>query len=147
MYAGSRPETTAAISVALTVNINTADRCERDPRRNRVVEIADRRGQPVVAEIGETDADRRADQCDEQAFGQHLRISRPRVAPSDDRTASSFARSVARANCMFITLTHAISSTPTQNRASSAASRAVGRRERLDQRFDLPALNCLFVSG
>ena len=37
------------------------------------------------------------------------------IAPSDDRTASSLARSVARANCMFITLTHAMSSTPTQN--------------------------------
>ncbi len=43
------------------------------------------------------------------------RISRMRVAPSDERTASSLARSVARANCMFITLTHEISSTPTQN--------------------------------
>ena len=43
------------------------------------------------------------------------RISRTRVAPSDDRIASSLARSVARANCMFITLTQAISSTPTQN--------------------------------
>ena len=42
------------------------------------------------------------------------RMSRPRAAPSDDRTASSLARSAARANCMFITLTHAMSSTPTQ---------------------------------
>ena len=42
------------------------------------------------------------------------RMRRMRVAPSDDRIASSFARSVARANCMFITLTHAMSSTPTQ---------------------------------
>ena len=41
--------------------------------------------------------------------------SRIRDAPSDDRTASSFARSVARANCMFITFTHEMSSTPTQN--------------------------------
>ena len=43
------------------------------------------------------------------------RTSRMRDAPSDDRTASSLARSVARANCMFITLTHEMSSTPTQN--------------------------------
>ena len=42
-------------------------------------------------------------------------MRRTRVAPSDERTASSFARSVARANCMFITFTHAMSSTPTQN--------------------------------
>jgi hypothetical protein len=42
------------------------------------------------------------------------RTSRPRVAPRDERIASSFARRVARANCMFITLTHAISSTATQ---------------------------------
>jgi hypothetical protein len=43
------------------------------------------------------------------------RISRIRAAPSAERTASSFARSVARANCMFMTFTHAMSSTPTQN--------------------------------
>ena len=43
------------------------------------------------------------------------RTRRMRDAPSDDRTASSFARKVARANCMFITLTHEMSSTPTQN--------------------------------
>ncbi len=42
------------------------------------------------------------------------RMRRPRVAPMADRTASSRARSVARANCMFITFTHAMTSTPTQ---------------------------------
>ena len=42
------------------------------------------------------------------------RTRRARVAPREERTASSRARSAARANCMFITFTQAISSTPTQ---------------------------------
>jgi hypothetical protein len=50
------------------------------------------------------------------------RISRHRVAPSDERTASSLARSVARANCMFMTLTQARTSTPAQ-KASMVNSR------------------------
>ena len=66
------------------------------------------------------------------------RISRLRVAPSDDRTASSRARSVARANCMFITLTHAMSSTPTQNASIvHIMPRSCGAGELVDERPDL----------
>ena len=71
---------------------------------------------------------RGADAGDQQALGQHLAHQpRPRVAPSDERIASSLARSVARANCMFITLTQAMSSTPTQN-AEHRQQRAAQRR-------------------
>ena len=76
------------------------------------------------------------------------RMSRMRVAPSDDRIASSLARSVARANCMFITFTHAMSSTPTQKPSivsSSAAQRE--RRERLDQRLDQAGVELLVGVG
>ncbi len=76
------------------------------------------------------------------------RISRRRVAPSDDRIASSFARSVARANCMFITLTHAISSTPTQKPSivSSVPRRGRGVNV-LISGSTRPVLNGLLVSG
>ena len=71
-----------------------------------------------------------------------------RVAPSDERTASSLARSVARANCMFITLTHAISSTPTQN-PSIVQQRAAQRprREGLEQRLHLAGVELLVRVG
>ena len=36
------------------------------------------------------------------------------MAPSDERMASSLALKVARANCMFMTLTQAMSKTPMQ---------------------------------
>ncbi len=77
------------------------------------------------------------------------RIRRIRVAPSDDRTASSRARSVARANCMFITFTHAMSSTPTQN---ASIVQSVPRSRRSRERVDAAAgpgrrRSVLFVSG
>jgi hypothetical protein len=76
------------------------------------------------------------------------RTSRPRVAPSEARTASSRARSAARANCMFITLTHAMSSTPTQNPSivSSAPRRPSGVYTRMSG-STRPAVKRLFVSG
>jgi hypothetical protein len=76
------------------------------------------------------------------------RISRPRVAPSDERTASSLARSVARANCMFITLTQAMSSTPTQKPSIVYSVPRSGRGVNVSMSIcTWPVLNCLFVSG
>ncbi len=76
------------------------------------------------------------------------RISRPRVAPSDDRTASSLARSVARANCMFITLTQAINSTPTQKASIvHIMPRSCGPVNWSMSGRTSAALNALLVSG
>ncbi len=76
------------------------------------------------------------------------RISRTRVAPSDERIASSLARSVARANCMFITLTQAISSTPTQKPSIvSSVPRSWRGVKVLISGSTWPVLNCLLVSG
>ena len=76
------------------------------------------------------------------------RISRIRVAPSDDRMASSLARSVARANCMFITLTQAISSTPTQKPSIVRSVPRSGRGVKvLISGSTWPVLNCLLVAG
>ncbi len=76
------------------------------------------------------------------------RISRARVAPSDERTASSFERSVARANCMFITFMHAISSTPTQKASIVHSVPRSGRGVNvLSSGSTRPVLNSLFVSG
>jgi hypothetical protein len=76
------------------------------------------------------------------------RMRRPRVAPSDERTASSRIRSVARANCMFITLTHAMSSTPAQNASIvSSVPRSGSGVNDLMSGSTSPVLNCLFVSG
>ena len=71
-----------------------------------------------------------------------------RVAPSDERIASSLARSVARANCMFITLTHAMSSTPTQKPSIVNSVPRSGRGVNVAMSGSTrPALNCLFESG
>ena len=76
------------------------------------------------------------------------RISRMRVAPSDARIASSRARNVARANCMFMTFTHAISSTPTQNPSIvSSVPRSAGGVKFLMSGWTCPVLNALLVSG
>ena len=73
---------------------------------------------------------------------------RLRDAPSDDRTASSLARSVARANCMFITFTHEMSSTPTQNPSIVHSVPRSGRGVKASSSgWTWPVLNCLFVSG
>jgi hypothetical protein len=55
------------------------------------------------------------------------RTRRVRVAPREERMASSRARKVARANCMFITFTQAMRSTPTQK---ASMVRRVPRRGR-----------------
>ena len=58
------------------------------------------------------------------------------------------ARSVARANCMFITLTQAISSTPTQKPSIVSSVPRSGRGVKvLISGSTWPVLNCLFVSG
>ena len=74
------------------------------------------------------------------------RTRRRREAPSDERTASSLARSVARANCMFITLTQEISSTPTQKPSIVHSVPRSGRGVKVSSSgCTWPVLNCLFV--
>lgn len=76
------------------------------------------------------------------------RTCRPRVAPSDDRTASSLARSVARANCMFITLTHAMGGIPTQHASIvHIIPRSCTPVYWLSSGSTSPAVYALFVSG
>ena len=75
-------------------------------------------------------------------------MSRVRVAPSDERIASSLARSVARANCMFITLTQAMSSTPTQKPSIVHSVARSGRGVYvLRSGSTCPLLKRLLVSG
>ena len=62
--------------------------------------------------------------------------------------ASSLARRVARANCMFITLTQPISSTPTQKPSIvSRVPRSGSGVYVLSRGSTWPVLNCLLVSG
>ena len=76
------------------------------------------------------------------------RNSRTRVAPSDARIASSRARRVARANCMFITFTQAMRRTPTPNPSMvSSVPRSGSGVNVLMSGCTRPVLNGLFVSG
>ncbi len=149
IQAGSRPEPTAATSMAATVKASTgASRSKRiqagggvgrlrmtaDSQSTDTLASPIPRAQPMAARS--------------RLSVSICRTSRARVAPSEERTASSRARNAARPNCMFITLTHAISSTPTQK---PSMVRSVPRRG-LGVKVTIRGCTCavsndLFVSG
>ena len=63
-------------------------------------------------------------------------ISRPRLAPSESRTAISFCRTAARASNRFATFAHAISSTSADDRHQQAAGlHDVVAEARVDRRL------------
>ena len=116
IQAGTRPDTRAAAAVAHTVSASTR------ASMSNVIQVGGPYCMPCTVAHSQSVAayasgmPRAAPARASSALSVSICLARrARVAPSEARTASSFARRVARANCMFITLTHAMSSTPTQN--------------------------------
>ncbi len=149
IHAGSRPEASAAPIVATTVTARTRASTSNvihdggGVSRLRTVAVSqsiDRYARPIPSAAPMLATSRLSVSI--------WRTNRTRVAPSDERIASSLARSVARANCMFITLTHAISSTPRQKPSivHSVARSGFGVYVLINGSTS-PAVNRLSVSG
>jgi hypothetical protein len=149
IQAGKRPETTAAARVASTETART------DASMSNRIQAGGGLSSPrMVVDRASTQSEasptpRTAPSPARSRLSVSIcAIRRSRLAPSEERTASSRARSVARANCMFITLTQAITSTPTQK---ASMVRSVPERGRgvkvLISGSTWPAENCLLVSG
>ena len=149
IHAGSRPDATAAPMAATTETASTTrstsnvihdgggvSRLRTDADSQSIEKYAS--AMPIAAPI----------EAISRLSVSICRTSRARDAPSDDRTASSLARSIARANCMFITFTHAMSSTPTQKPSIVRSVPRSGRGVKvLISGSTCPVLNVLFVAG
>ena len=122
---------------------------DHHPRRRTVLHVLDgrRRASPPTGTPGRRPAAPPGPRGSRSRSASGGSAGSP-VAPSADRTASSRARSVARANCMFITFTHAMSRRPTQ-KASIVKSvpRRTGSVNASRSGSTLAVLNALFVSG
>src|SRR5437763_1289603 len=148
IHAGSRPENIAAAIVDRTVKASTgastSNVIQDGGGFSRFLTVADNQSIDAYARTMPTSAPIPATS---RLSVSIWRTSRVRVAPSEERTASSFARSVARANCMFITFTHEMSNTPTQNPSIVHSVPRSGRGVYASSSgCTWPVLNFLFVS-
>ena len=149
IQAGSRPETTAASKVAATVKISTGVSMSKVIQEggglSRLRKVAlsqptarDARPIPSTAPMPAT----------RRLSVSICRTRRVRVAPREDLMASSFARREARANCMFITLTQAMRSTPRQKASMVSNVPRKGRGVKVLMRgWTSAALKALLVSA
>ena len=123
--AGAMPNT-----MPVTAGDDHHEREHAPVERRRLVPA---RRQQLLAPVADQDAERAAHDGQQQAFGQQLADQpRPRVAPSDRRTDSSFCRVVARESSRFATFAQTISSTSATTTLRIVTERALGRVDVVD---------------